>query len=151
MPAEKTKGGKRPHTIPLPAIVIPTLKELVELYGDGPLFPGRPGRKNERMDHRTISHAIRAWVTRDDAKVEAFQTRDLRRTWKSRTGEVGIDRFTRDLIQQHAKHDTGSRHYDRASYIAQMREAMDRWSSCLGIVLSGGTPPAYGEPLMKIA
>ena len=30
-----------------------------------------------------------------------------------------------------------------------MTEAMAKWSAWLGIVLSGGTPPAYGEPHVK--
>lgn len=79
----------------------------------------------------------------------AFTSRDLRRTWKSRAHDAGVDRFTRDLIQQHAKSDTGSKNYDRADYVPQMREAMAKWSAWLGIVLSGGTPPAHGEPLVK--
>ena len=59
--------------------------------------------------------------------IKPFQPRDLRRTWKSRAGDAGIDRFTRDLIQQHAQTDTGSKHYDRYDYLPQMREAMNKW------------------------
>jgi len=149
MPAEKTKGRKRPHTIPLPAVVIPTLEALIAKRGDGPLFPGRTDSSEERMDHRAVNRAIGRWLEREDVTLEHLQTRDLRRTWKSRTHDAGIDRFTRDLIQQHAKSDTGSKNYDRAEYLPQMREAMGKWSSWLGIVLGGGTPPAYGEPLIK--
>lgn len=151
MPIEKTKTKRRPHTIPLPAVILPTMKELVERNGRGLLFPGRKGRENERMDHRTINHAIGRWLARKDIDIPHFQTRDIRRTWKSRTADAGIDRFTRDLIQQHAKSDTGSKNYDWADYLPQMREAMQKWSNWLGIVLSGGTPPAYGEPLIKVA
>ena len=61
----------------------------------------------------------------------AFQPRDLRRTWKSRTHDAGIDRFTRDLIQQHAKSDTGTKNYDRADYFEQMKEAMTKWNAWL--------------------
>lgn len=151
MPIEKTKTKQRPHTFPLPAVILPTLQELVERHGDGPLFPGRKGRENERMEHRTINHAIGRWLAREEVTIAHFQTRDIRRTWKSRTADAGIDRFTRDLIQQHAKSDTGSKNYDWADYLPQMREAMQKWSSWLGIVLGGGTPPAYGEPLIKVA
>ena len=37
--------------------------------------------------------------------------------------------ITRALIQQHAKSDTGSRHYDHADYMPQMREAMAKWDA----------------------
>ena len=49
--------------------------------------------------------------------------------------DAGIDRFTRDLIQQHAKNDTGSKNYDRADYLPQMQEAMGKWSAWLTAVL----------------
>lgn len=125
MPAAKTKGGQRPHTVPLPACVLPILAQLVDRHGTGPLFPGRQG---ERMDHRSIQQVIDRWNV---GRLAHFQTRDLRRTWKSRTADAGVDRFTRDLIQQHAQGDTGSRHYDRADYLPQMRVAMDRWDAWL--------------------
>jgi len=134
MPAHKTKGRKRPHTIPLPRIILPTLIALKDQYGDGPLFPARSGT-NERLGILSISQAVRRWLDTDGNTMEAFQPRDLRRTWKSRTHDAGVDRFTRDLIQQHAKSDTGSKNYDRADYFAQMRDAMDNWNTWLNSAL----------------
>lgn len=128
MPKHKTKLRKRPHVIPLPAVVLPILSDLVGLHGTGPLFPSRSDAEGPFMDHRSIMQAIDRWLALPDVDVAPFQTRDIRRTWKSRTGEIGISREMRDLIQQHAKHDTGSKHYDRADYLPQMREAMDRWN-----------------------
>lgn len=90
----------------------------------------------------SVMQAIRRWVGRDDVELEPFQTRDLRRTWKSRAHDAGIDRFTRDLIQQHAKSDTGSKHYDMAEYLPQKREAMEKWAAWLDMVL--------GEPAKVI-
>ncbi len=150
MPAHKTKGRKRPHTIPLPEVVIPTLEVLIARHGEGPLFPARTGSVGEFIGHRSVNQAIGRWLDELDVNLQHFQTRDLRRTWKSRTADAGIDRFTRDLIQQHAKSDTGSKNYDHADYLPQMREAMGKWSAWLGIVLGGGTPPAYGEPMIKV-
>lgn len=146
MPAHKTKGRKRPHSIPLPEAIIPTLQLLVDRHGDGPLFPGRTGSQEERICHRSVNQAIGRWLDRKDVNLERFQTRDLRRTWKSRTQEAGIDRFTRDLIQQHAKNDTGSKHYDMADYLPQMREAMAKWSGWLDTTLG-----LTGAPLAKLA
>lgn len=149
MPASKTKGRKRTHQIPLPAVVLPTLQALIAQHGDGPLFPGRVGSGEVVISHRSVNQALARWQERDGVSMANFQTRDLRRTWKSRAHDAGVDRFTRDLIQQHARGDTGSKHYDRAEYLPQMRDAMAKWSSWLGLVLSGATPPAVGEPLVK--
>ena len=136
MPAHKTKGGKHPHTVPLPRQALPVLRELIRRHGDGPLFPARTGARGGLIGHRSINQAIGRWLERREVKVAAFQTRDLRRTWKSRAADAGVDRFTRDLIQQHAKHDTGSKAYDRADYLPQMREAMAKWSAWLDLVLA---------------
>lgn len=139
MPREKTKLKLREHKVPLPRQVLPILQQLVKKRGAGPLFPGRAGSKRERIDHHAIMHAIYRWRAAG-AKIEPFQTRDLRRTWKSRTGEIGISREVRDLIQQHAKNDTGSKHYDIADYLPQMREAMDTWAAWLDKTLDLRAP-----------
>ena len=131
MPAEKTKGRKLPHTIPLPEALRPTFEALLAAHGDGPLFPARAGSADALIDHRSIMQALERWQER--ASAAAFQTRDLRRTWKSRAHDAGVDRFTRDLIQQHAKSDTGSKSYDRAEYLPQMREAVAKWSAWLTV------------------
>lgn len=122
MPAHKTKGRKRPHTIPLPPQAVEILKRLKSEFGDGPLFPARNGSKAERMGFLAVTHHIASLKC-----CAPFQPRDLRRTWKSRTADAGIDRFTRDLIQQHARGDTGSRVYDHADYLPMMRIAMTKW------------------------
>jgi integrase len=128
MPKEKTKGRKHPHTIPLPRQAISVLAELKDRHGDGPLFKGYRGEGTIR--YASVNNAIAVWL-KGQPHLEKFQTRDLRRTWKSRSHDAGIDRFTRDLIQQHAKSDTGSKHYDRANYLPQMTEAMNKWADWL--------------------
>lgn len=134
MPAHKTKGKKHNHIIPLPGVVIPTLQALKAQHGDGPLFPGRIAEE-QLIKATSVNQSIRRWLAEEGVEVEHFQTRDLRRTWKSRAHDAGVDRFTRDLIQQHAKNDTGSKVYDRADYLPQMREAMGKWSTWLEATL----------------
>lgn len=131
MPAAKSKI-RRAHDIPLPDQALPVLGELMARYGTGKLFPPRLG-DGDHLTERALNRSIGRWCK--ETEFEHFQTRDLRRTWKSRAGDAGIDRFTRDLIQQHEKTDTGSRHYDRADYSPQMRAAMDRWSEWLRITV----------------
>ncbi|ATI15731.1 putative integrase family protein [Bordetella phage vB_BbrM_PHB04] len=142
MPAHKTKGRKRPHTIPLPDCIIPDLRKLKEKHGDGPLFPSRLAEsKTGLLSALGVSQAVYKYVHAEDCPIKPFQTRDLRRTWKSRAHDAGVDRFTRDLIQQHAKNDTGSKNYDRAEYLPQMTEAMEKWNAWLEGVIGGPTKP----------
>lgn len=134
MPQEKTKTRQRAHTVPLPAQALPILAGLVAKRPRGALFPATGhGAKRERMDHRSVQQ----WI--DRTGLPKFQTRDLRRTWKSRAHDAGVDRFTRDLIQQHTGSDAGTVHYDRADYLPQMREAMTKWAAWLNdhVVKSG--------------
>lgn len=136
MPKEKTKGKKRDHVIPLPDIIIPDLKRLKDKHGDGLLFPSRADSHLEIVSAVSVAQAVRRLFDDERCDMPRFQPRDLRRTWKSRTHDAGVDRFTRDLIQQHAKSDTGSKNYDRADYLPQMREAMDKWSAWLTAAVS---------------
>lgn len=148
MPAKKTKGRAREHKVPLPDIIIPELRKLKDKYGDGPLFPPMHTQSSgEYLTPLAIAHAVRRYVTEKDCPVAPFQPRDLRRTWKSRAGDgAGVTKFTRDLIQQHAKIGTGSIVYDWADYLPKMREAMDKWDKWLSAVVSGETPdPAKPE------
>ncbi len=122
MPAHKTKGGKFPHTIPLPRQAVVIFRYLIQLHGDGPLFPARSGSKQARMGLLAVSHTAARLTC-----CKAFQPRDLRRTWKSRTADAGLEPFMRDLIQQHAQGGTSKVAYDRADYLPQMRVAMKKW------------------------
>lgn len=133
MPAEKTKGKKRSHIIPLHELAAEVLTERIRISGtntNAPLFPASVGTVSasiprNRLDDGAINRALRSWT--ESRGFERMQARDLRRTWKSRTADANIDRFVRDLIQQHAKGDTGSKSYDRADYLPQMRTAMSTW------------------------
>lgn len=153
MPAHKTKGKKNPHTIPLPDIIIADLRRLKEKHGNGTLFPAKhDSSATGVLGSLGIAHAVRRYVTEEDAEIAPFQARDLRRTWKSRAHDAGVDRFTRDLIQQHAKNDTGSKNYDRADYLPQMRAAMKKWDRWLRAVLAGETPePVKPEEQLPMA
>lgn len=122
MPARKTKGRKSEHLVPLTSQAVAILASLIDLYGEGYLFPARAGAAGELIGIPSISRG----ASRMEG-IKPFTPRDLRRTWKSRAGDAGIDRFMRDLIQQHAQTDTGSKHYDRFDYLPQMREAMNKW------------------------
>lgn len=131
MPAMSTKGGRQgkritSHAVPLPELARPFLQRLMAVNKTGPLFANRKG---ETMADNTIRQSL--FDLQADLGMDSFQPRDLRRTWKTLTADAGIDRFSRDLIQQHEQGDTGSKHYDMATYGPQMRAAMNRWNDWL--------------------
>lgn len=125
IPAHKTKGGRHPHAVPLPSLAVVVIRELLKVRRTGLLMP---------IHDHSVTTALMRWLP--DAPVAHFQVRDLRRTWKSRAADAGLDRFTRDLIQQHAKTDTGSKHYDRADYLPLVTDAMAKWDAWLVSVLA---------------
>ena len=63
--------------------------------------------------------------------VGRFTPYDLRRTFKTRTGEMGIDKTIRDRIQGHAMSDVSSKHYDRWDYLPEKRAALAQWDQRL--------------------
>lgn len=137
MPLEKTKSRRRSHAVPLPDVIIPTLRQLKKQHGDGPLFPPvRPENRQQHLHVLSVAQAVRRWTRQSDVGIEHFQPRDLRRTWKSRAHEAGLDRFIRDMLQQHTQSDAGTRHYDRANYLPEKREAMTKWNAWLEGVLA---------------
>lgn len=149
MPLEKTKAQIAPHTVPLPDLAMPVLHQLLAVNPRGLLFAGRVGTG---MEHQAVNRAIGRWLKTQD--MPHFTTRDLRRTWKTCAGEAGLDRFIRDFIQQHARGDVGSKHYDRHDYLQQTREAMTRWNAWLSATLEqprsalgqGGALDAQAQP-----
>ena len=58
-----------------------------------------------------------------------FSPRDLRRTWKTLAGSIGIDLEIRNRIQGHAFDDIGSKAYDRYDYLPEKRAAMEQWAA----------------------
>lgn len=124
MPVEKTKMKIASHTVFLPDQARPVLQDLLAKRQAGLLMP---------TTDWVLGKAISRWCAASG--IDRFTPRDLRRTWKSRAHDAGVDRYTRDLVQQHERGDTGSIHYDLADYHPQMREAMRKWSVWLDAAL----------------
>ncbi len=110
--------------------ITPHAKELLDrlwIYSGNSkyLFPGR--YNEEKPIHKTsLGHAI----SRIES-VQEFSPRDLRRTVKTRMGEIGIEKSIRDRIQNHALNDVSSKHYDRYDYLQEKRKALLTWEKYL--------------------
>lgn len=118
----ETKNG-RAHVLPLSQ----TALELLErVESDGWLFPSY--KHSDRCVHnQTIMRIFMRYQAA--AGGEWFTTRDLRRTWKTLAGEAGVSKVSRVLVQNHARHDVSSRHYDRYEYFREKLEAVQMWDA----------------------
>jgi integrase len=82
------------------------------------------------MINNSLSRAVSRFCER--MKFRKFTPRDIRRTWKSRAGEIGISKADRDKVQAHAiGSDVSSKHYDRYDYMTEKTAAMNAWCEFL--------------------
>lgn len=100
-----------------------------------------PGDKDptKPVQHSTLYSFL--WRQRDRGVVPHVTNRDQRRSWKTLAGKAGLSQEIRDRLQNHARHDVSSRHYDRYSYIEEKREAMDIWDRFMRQMIKDHTPP----------
>ena len=118
----------RPNLLPLSETALQLFVDLHELSGGNEyLFP-RP-TKTGHFDPNGLSKAIRQYCT--DAEFRKFVPRDLRRTVKTLSGEIGLSKDIRDRVQNHALNDVSSKHYDRYDYLAEKRIALESWEQKL--------------------
>jgi integrase len=148
LPSWRTKNGK-PHVVPVTPLTAELLDDLRAYSGDDHyLFP-KLRRASKPMALGTMSKAIAQFCDTIDAngeRIEAgagtkpfkkFTPRDLRRTCKSRMGEIGISKLIRDRLHNHALQDVSSKHYDRYDYLPEKRQAMQTWNGYLQAVIAG--------------
>ncbi len=135
MPLERVKN-KRHHLLPLPDLALAVIDDIQCLHGRSGewLFPahGDPtslGAQNKS----TLSSAVKPYCIQQG--MEPWTPVDLRRTAKTRMGEIGIEKSVRDRIQNHALTDVSTRHYDRYDYLPEKREALKAWCEYLSSLL----------------
>lgn len=128
----KTKN-RMPHSIPLSPQAIAILDGL-EPNEHGLYFWHRDSPDKEAPDN-VCRRIVRRYLTETEAK--SFIMKDMRRTWKTLSGQAGLSKEMRDRLQNHARSDVSSRHYDRWDAMPQKREAIAVWSAFLQDTLDG--------------
>jgi integrase len=129
----KTRGHiSEPHIVPLTQFHIDLLTEIRDTNRhERYLFPARGGKSPRRYD--ALTHAVRVFV--QASGIQSFSPRDIRRTFKTVSGSLGIPLELRNRLQGHAISDVGSVHYDRYDYLREKREAMEQWTRGLTEIL----------------
>lgn len=131
----KTRGNTaEPHIVPLTQFHMRLLDEIRQATGhDLYLFPAQGGEAPRRYD--VLTAAVRKLVAATG--MASFSPRDIRRTFKTIAGSLGISLELRNRLQGHAMTDVGSVHYDRYDYLAEKRAAMELWSTGLVEIVGG--------------
>jgi integrase len=133
IPAEKAKNGLA-HRVPLSPLAHRLLAR-ARLSGKASKWvfasAWRPDEDEtgENVDAPIERHAPRRWIQRnlEALEIEPFTPHDLRRTAASHMTSVGIPRLTVSKILNHAE--TGiTSVYDRHSYDAEKKKALERWA-----------------------
>lgn len=129
IPAERSKNGLA-HRVPLTAAAVKILKALRATDAEAPdgeyVLAGARGRRQRGEASRAIG-------------LPDFVGHDLRRTAATRMGSLGVARFVIARVLNHV--DSGiTAVYDRATYDAEKRAAMDTWATALGAILKAKEP-----------
>jgi len=135
IPGERRKTRAftgEPHIVPLTELHLELLQNIPEAArGSEYLFPSARGGGPRRYD--SLTHATRLWVSKTGAP--HFSPRDLRRTFKTVAGSLGISLEMRNRLQGHALTDVGSIHYDRYDYLPEKAAAMNAWTAGLQSII----------------
>jgi len=149
----KTRGKTlEPHIVPLTAFHVDLLKELAEYSGHSRwLFPN--SKDDGPRKNNALLQGVRRFCEPEGRSTrkpfERFTPRDLRRTWKTLAGSIGLPLELRNRIQGHALGDVGSRHYDRWDYLDEKRAGMRRWTDWLDELVNG-KPAVTGASKLQL-
>jgi integrase len=128
IPGTRTKNG-RENVIPLTDLALQLLEQARFYRGNSRyLFPMR-GDDKQSMRVDSFYSAIRKYCLRVPG--DTWTPKDIRTTFKTRGGEVGLSKDIRDRIQNHAMTDVSSRHYDMWTYLPEKRAALEKWQAVL--------------------
>jgi integrase len=126
IPVEKSKNGLA-HRVPLSPLALALLKEIKTGAGGSRwLFPSPRGDKP--ITGPAVDHAMRD--NRDTLGTQSATPHDLRRTAASHMTSMGISRLVVSKILNHAEPGVTAV-YDRHSYDAEKRQALDAWCARL--------------------
>ncbi|MBF0341253.1 MAG: tyrosine-type recombinase/integrase [Magnetococcales bacterium] len=132
IPVEDSKN-KMAHRVPLSAQALAVLKSVKAVCGDSPwLFPSRTTGKH--VAPTSVDHAVRKNL--ESFGIGQFTPHDLRRTAASLMTGMGISRLVVSKILNHVESGVTAV-YDRHSYDAEKRMALDAWGKRLESIIEG--------------
>jgi integrase len=136
IPAELSKNGLS-HRVPLSAQALDVVNDLrtdVEVEPQKCAWVFAKRRGDGHATRGLVAKPLSSWTER--AKLTDFRLHDLRRTAASHMTSMGISRLTVSKILNHVE--TGvTAVYDRHSYDAEKRQALNVWGARVTAIVSG--------------
>lgn len=121
----------RPHIIPLCNSSVAIIRELkARNFSESEYVFANHDDKSIPYNTDSLSQAVR-YYRKAEPDMKRFIPRDIRRTTKTLMGMLGVSKETRDILQNHARNDVSSRHYDRYGYLREKREAIELFEKYL--------------------
>ncbi|MDQ3797738.1 MAG: site-specific integrase, partial [Pseudomonadota bacterium] len=131
IPAEHSKNGL-PHRVPLSPLALELLSQAKQL-GDSPwVFPGR--KPSTHISGDSVSYAL--YRNREVLGLADLAPHDLQRTAASHMTGMGISRLVVAKILNHVESGITAV-YDRHSYDAEKRQALNAWGRKIQSILHG--------------
>lgn len=116
------------HIIPLNKSATKILKRQRKKYPDAVfLFPGNT--KEGHLLSAEYSKQLRKFCKLTG--FDKFTPRDIRRTFKTLAGDMGISAEMRDRLQNHKRPGVSAKHYDRYDYLREKRAIIEQWGKKL--------------------
>ena len=143
IPASRTKSGRQLQLmLPTPAMVL--LREAPRKADREFLF-GQSGAAFSRWSYEKM--AMEKRLAESGNQLKPWTLHDIRRTARTRLGELGIEPHIAELVIGHAAHKTGIvGTYDHYSYAPRIKDALALWGSALTCIID----PATGNNVTPI-
>ncbi len=138
LPAERSKTGAS-LDIPLVAQAVDWLRAVKTMSaGSQWVFPARRRDARSKVMHVGRDTLNVALARVDTGKIEAFTVHDLRRTARTHLAALGVAPHVAELCLNHKPRGVGAI-YDRHSYFAERRTALQTWADLLVQLEAGRT------------
>ncbi len=130
LPKERTKN-KQPHTVPLSDNAVAILKDILRRANREFVFgAGEGGYSGWSKSKREIDNTAKL--------KEPWTLHDLRRTVRTGLGKLGIAPHVAEAALNHLPPKL-IRTYDRNTYAAEKRDALDKWAAHLKVAVNQAT------------
>jgi integrase len=154
IPASETKAG-RAHVVPLPPLAMGIIAAVPERRGVDLLTPGSVSRLTGK--HAAISGWSKTWpallkVAKDYGLARHVRIHDLRKTFRSHLGRLGVSDRVAGLMLNHAPPDKLIGIYDKHDYLPERVAAMAMWCGEIETAVAGheaAPAPADIVPLRR--
>jgi len=137
--AGRSKMREAPHLVPLSPAALAVLSELKTRNSGPNVFSGK--RRLDKGGEATRGIVAQAKIRLDEVLtgMEPWRVHDLRRTVRTGLSALGVAPHVSELVIGHS---VGGlvKVYDRYQYLAEKREALNRWADHVALVVGEGAP-----------